>query len=80
MTSRIGLIVNPIAGLGGTVGLKGSDGADTVRHAYALGARPQANARTVRTLELARRCVKRHKSACAYGIRHSSPLGLADSP
>ena len=54
MTSRIGLIVNPIAGLGGTVGLKGSDGADTVRQALAQGARPQANARTIRTLELAR--------------------------
>ena len=54
MTSRIGLIVNPIAGLGGSVGLKGSDGADTVRHALALGAVPQANTRTIRTLKLAR--------------------------
>ena len=54
MTSRIGLIVNPVAGLGGSVGLKGSDGADTVRHALALGAVPQANARSIHTLKLAR--------------------------
>lgn len=48
---RIGLIVNPVAGLGGRVGLKGSDGAEVVARALALGAVPEAGARTVRTLE-----------------------------
>ena len=42
---RVGLLVNPVAGLGGRVGLKGSDGTETVRRAIALGAVPQAGER-----------------------------------
>ena len=48
---RIGLVVNPIAGLGGRVGLKGTDGAEVVVRALALGAIPAAGARAARTLE-----------------------------
>ncbi|GAA4633863.1 ATP-NAD kinase family protein [Actinoallomurus vinaceus] len=47
---RFGLVVNPVAGLGGRVGLKGSDGADVQRRARALGAEPRAGERAARAL------------------------------
>lgn len=47
---RIGLIVNPFAGLGGAVGLKGTDGPDTVAEALRRGAQAKAGARARLTL------------------------------
>ena len=44
---RIGLLVNPVAGLGGRAGLKGSDGAEVQRRALELGAVPRAEDRAV---------------------------------
>lgn len=46
----LGLIVNPVAGLGGSVALKGSDNA--AAEALALGAVPMANQRTATALEV----------------------------
>jgi predicted polyphosphate/ATP-dependent NAD kinase len=48
---RIGLVVNPVAGLGGAVGLKGTDGPDTVAEALRRGGVPEAGPRTRRALE-----------------------------
>lgn len=42
--------MNPLAGVGGSVALKGSDGAETVAEALRRGARPQAPARAARAL------------------------------
>ncbi|MFQ6129217.1 MAG: ATP-NAD kinase family protein [Candidatus Hadarchaeaceae archaeon] len=49
---RIGLIVNPIAGMGGRVGLKGTNGADVVAKALELGAKPVSPARAMETLQI----------------------------
>jgi predicted polyphosphate/ATP-dependent NAD kinase len=48
---KVGLIVNPMAGIGGRVGLKGSDGEKLQKEAISLGAIPESHNRTVKALK-----------------------------
>ena len=49
---RLGLIINPVAGIGGRVALKGSDGEDIQQQALERGAIPLAKLRMQQALEL----------------------------
>ena len=50
MVKKLGLIINPIAAVGGKVGLKGSDGSVTVEDALKKGGVFESNFRTLQAL------------------------------
>ena len=54
---KLGLVINPMAGIGGTVGLKGSDGRAIVEQALDKGAQPLAQQRTLAALSQFKDCV-----------------------
>ena len=78
-TRQLGLIINPIAGMGGSVGLKGTDG-DLAGRAKAMGATPVAAARAAAALsQLASLCPDVEVLTCpgAMGADVTRGIGLA---
>lgn len=63
----LGLIVNPVAGMGGSIGLKGTDGTDTLLQAIELGAEPRAARRAIDALRSFERLADR--------VRFMAPRG-----
>ncbi len=75
----LGFIVNPIAGMGGTVGLKGTDGREILEKALALGAKPVAPVRAetfLRELEPVRDGVQLFTGAGGMGEVEAKKCGF----
>ena len=64
---RLGLIINPIAGIGGRVGLKGSDGVQAQKLALQMGAVPLSNERAAEALLPLQRLANRFELLAAPG-------------
>ena len=80
---RIGLIVNPIAGMGGPLGLKGTDGAEILQRAIAMGGVPRAADRAARALHWLAPLADRIEilaGAGAMGAELAASLGFRVEP
>lgn len=75
---KLGLVINPMAGVGGAVGLKGSDGRDIVAQALAKGAHPLAQQRAQSALSAIRDSVPGpvYTAAGAMGQNALEALGM----
>ena len=62
----LGLIVNPVAGLGGRVGLKGSDGLAIQQQARELGAVPEAPDRAAEAIKALKKTVRGLEKIVTY--------------
>lgn len=73
---NLGLIVNPIAGMGGSVGLKGTDG--VIEEAMRLGATPGASAKAARALKKILPLKHEATVLCCTGAMGASALNGLD--
>ncbi|MSP82291.1 MAG: ATP-NAD kinase [Alphaproteobacteria bacterium] len=74
---RVGILVNPLAGLGGRVGLKGTDTAEIAARSLALGAIPMAGARMALALRALPREVTVLAPAGAMGEAAARAAGFS---
>lgn len=70
----IGLVINPISGMGGSVGLKGTDGKNILKKAIDLGAKPNALNRTKEFLRDLESIISKLKFLTCPGIMGESTL------
>lgn len=80
---KLGFVINPYAGIGGAVGLKGSDGSAIVEQALARGALPQAQKRAAAAMQklgLDREILSGASILTAAGDMGEDVLGELDLP
>ncbi len=78
---RLGLLINPIAGMGGSVGLKGTDGSEILRRAMELGAKPKSQVRAKQFLvQLVKRNTPITLSVCAGSMGEDAAVSCGIKP
>lgn len=71
---KVGFVVNPVAGMGGAVALKGTDGEETLRRALALGAVPSSATRAKEAVKIFSEVAAGHQFLTASGCMGESLL------